>query len=1281
MNQLSTDPSSDELKRLVGENGGQYQHYFSKTHVTHVIATNLTSSKIKDLKKNDQVVHPDWIVDCVSAGKLLPVDKYLLYSTNKRDGTELKFNFDAKKTPETLQSHIIVPKTGKRLDENECIPHLKNENECIPHLSKHNYSVNETKKLPCKAGDPNFISEYYSHSRLHHLSMWKAELKKFTIDIQKKRKQFNNEVVGKKFNRLIMHVDMDSFFVSVAQTIDQSLKGKAIAVCHANNSNGSSDSYSSIASCSYEARCFGLKNGMMLNKAKLLCPNLICVPYHFNQYRKVSQKVYKILSSYTCEIEAVSCDEALLDITHISGDVYDLAEKIRKDIFEETKCTASCGIAENILLAKLATKQAKPNGVCYIQKCDVPEFIASQKVCNLPGIGAIYSEKLSSLSILTCADLQKFSLLFLKKEFGQKLGEMLYNFCRGEDSRTLKLYEERKSVSAEINYGMRFSSMKEVEEFIEQLSKQVEVRLTEAEKKGKLITLKMMIRQKGEGIPLKYMGHGLCDNVSKSIMIPSPTNSSKLISRYCLQLLHLFTVIAQDIRGIGIQVTKLSDNIIQNKTVDLFKFMNHSKVINNGSGQIIQDNLLKNGSDQFIQDNVLNNGNGHFIQDNDLNNISGQFIQDNVLNNSSGQVVQDVLNNSSGQVVQDVLNNSSGQVVQDVLNNSNGQVVQDVLNNSSGQVVQDVLNNSNGQVVQDVLNNSSGQVVHDVNILNTSSKVVQDNEQSASNILSSPDLFEPTSFTLESPNNINQSECDSWNLSVLNKLPIDIQQEFQIHCRTKNQSHILKIYHEEFHEKLLNQKSQSKKITSPSKKVQTKKNNQMSPDKKRKRGRPKKVISLSDSSKFRDIKTSSLKINKSSFLTPANVDINILNELPEEIRNEIIAELKNTKFISKEKKVVQSEIQSNKISHGKKQFLNQISFLPLQKPSVITPIVAAPLNIATSSETLEMSTAPLKIVNSSVPLKTSPVYEQLPQVSLTFQMPLVALPSQKIFNDVLLSPSQINKSFMEALPEDIQSELLVEIKNAKKKSLMDVKPKENETILGFKEAHVHCNNTNVDCNNVNVHCNTPLISNKKLLNHKEKNSFDVLSPSQLDISVFNELPVELQREVMMVARSNKNRSIRHSERQKLLNNDQAISKKDQTSIEKDFKLTQVIPVFNGLSTSTFSTSSEITQSISEIKAYLQSWILSGVEPNPKDVEAIKSYNHLLIKSRNMETLQLLLLYFRRLVSKTTTLNYWKSIFNEVLSDTQKFMKLKYNGRLNILRLSCDGYALDMHQVK
>nr|XP_047127953.1 DNA repair protein REV1 isoform X2 [Hydra vulgaris] len=1195
-----TYPSSDELKRLVGENGGRYQHYFSKTHVTHVIATNLTSSKIKDLKKNDQVVHPDWIVDCVSAGKLLPVDKYLLYSTNKRDGTELKFNFDAKKTPESLQSHIIVPKTGKCLSENECIPHLKNENGCIPHLknengciphlSKHDYSVNETKKLPCKAGDPNFISEYYSHSRLHHLSMWKAELKKFTIDIQKKRKQFNNEIVGKKFNRLIMHVDMDSFFVSVAQTIDQSLKGKAIAVCHANKSNGSSDSYSSIASCSYEARCFGLKNGMMLNKAKSLCPNLICVPYHFDQYRKVSQKVYKILSSYTCEIEAVSCDEALLDITHIAGDVYDLAEKIRKDIFEETKCTASCGIGENILLAKLATKQAKPNGVCYIQKCDVPEFIASQKVCNLPGIGAIYSEKLSSLSILTCADLQKFSLFFLKKEFGQKLGEMLYNFCRGEDSRTLKLYEERKSVSAEINYGMRFSSMKEVEEFIDQLSKQVEVRLTEAEKKGKLITLKMMIRQKGEGNPLKYMGHGLCDNVSKSIMISSPTNSSELISRYCLQLLHLFTVIAQDIRGIGIQVTKLSDNIIQNKAVDLFKFMNHAKVLNNGNGQ---------------------------------------FIQDNVLNNSIGQVVPDVLNNSIG------------------------------------------------QVVRDVLNNSSCQVVHDANIPKTSSKVVQDSEQNASNILSSPDLFEPTSFILESPNIKNQSECDSWNLSVLNQLPIDIQEELQLQCRTKNSS---KIYHHgEFHEKILDQKLSSKIITSPSKKAQTKKYNQMSPDKKRRRGRPKTVISLLDSSKFRDIKTS-LKINKSSFLTPANVDINILNELPEEIRNEILAELKNTKFISKEKKVVQSEIQNNKISHGKKQFLNQISFLPLQKPSVTTPISAAPLNIATSSATLVKLTAPPKIVNSSVPLQTSLVYEQLPQVSFTFQTPLVALPSQKNFNDVLLSPSQINKSFMEALPEDIQSELLLEIKNAKKKNLMDVKPKENETILGFKETRVNFNNVNLDCNNANVDCNTPLISNKKLLNHKEKN-FDVLSPSQLDISVFNELPVELQREVMMVARSNKNRTIRHSERQKLLNNDQAIIKKDQNTIEKDFKLTQVIPVFNGLSTSSFSTSSEITKSISEIKAYLQNWILSGVEPNPKDVEAIKSYNHLLIKSRNMETLQLLLLYFKRLVSKTTTLSYWKSIFNEVLSDTQKFMKLKYNGRLNILRLSCDDYALDMHQVK
>ena len=170
----------------------------------------------------------------VSAGKLLPVDKYLLYSVNKRDGTKLKFRGAGVKTSldgDSLDScKSIISKISNSEDA------FKGGELFVPHLSKHEYNRKANPSL--KAGDPNFISEYYAHSRLHHLSMWKAELKKFTADIQKRKKLFVGEPVKKNPDRLVMHVDMDSFFVSVALTVDQSLKGKPIAVCHSNKSNG-----------------------------------------------------------------------------------------------------------------------------------------------------------------------------------------------------------------------------------------------------------------------------------------------------------------------------------------------------------------------------------------------------------------------------------------------------------------------------------------------------------------------------------------------------------------------------------------------------------------------------------------------------------------------------------------------------------------------------------------------------------------------------------------------------------------------------------------------------------------------------------------------------------------------------------------------------------------------------------------------------------------------------------------------------------------------------------
>ena len=173
-------------------------------------------------------------------------------------------------------------------------------------------------------------------------------------------------------SKIIMHVDMDCFFVSVSLRNYPNVRGKPVGVAHAKgNKSDGSESWSEIASCSYEARECGVKNGMFVGQAKKLCPDLEIIPYDFNGYQSVAKTLYDTISNYTLDIQAVSCDEMLVDLSSLIDsisnlDILSFCETLREEIFDVTQCTASIGIGPNVLLAKLATKKAKPNGIHMI---------------------------------------------------------------------------------------------------------------------------------------------------------------------------------------------------------------------------------------------------------------------------------------------------------------------------------------------------------------------------------------------------------------------------------------------------------------------------------------------------------------------------------------------------------------------------------------------------------------------------------------------------------------------------------------------------------------------------------------------------------------------------------------------------------------------------------------------------------------------------------------------------------------------------------------------------
>ena len=550
-----TEPSADELKILIHDHGGMYCYHYSPSKVTHVITCNLPDTKVKNLNTSVIVCTPSWIVDSIAAERMLPVTGYRLYAkTNEQ--SSLNFGVLNKGKGPASGSAFKKPKlTGSDVSDT---------------------SSERTDKPTTNAA--NLISEFYTHSRLHHLSQWSTELKEFTTRMRnqitpKLVKLSTQQKLKKDGSNVFVHIDLDCFFVSVGLRDRPQMLGKPVAVSHFKGTTGAvanakegkrlpTESMSDIASCNYEAREKGVRNGMSVGKGLQQCPGLLVIPYEFEKYQNVSHTFYETLLSFLPEIEAVSCDEAYLELTDYvtcASEACEIVEKMREEIYNKTNCHASAGIAHNMLLARMCTRIAKPCGQFCLLGIDTAEFLNSQSVSSLPGVGYSTTSKLNDLGVTNCQQLRDLPVSKLHAEFGNKLGTALYNFARGIDNRSLILEVERKSLSADVNFGIRFQSFADADEFIINLAKEVEKRATDSGVVGKQVTLKLKVRKADAPTETKkYLGHGICYNLSKSMHLPTATCKASALQTACIQILHQLSVPVTDIRGIGIQLTKLS---------------------------------------------------------------------------------------------------------------------------------------------------------------------------------------------------------------------------------------------------------------------------------------------------------------------------------------------------------------------------------------------------------------------------------------------------------------------------------------------------------------------------------------------------------------------------------------------------------------------------------------------------------------------------------------------------------------------------------------------------
>ena len=280
--------------------------------------------------------------------------------------------------------------------------------------------------------------------------------------------------------RKIIHIDMDCFYAAVEARDNPALRGKAIAV------GGTPDGRGVVATCSYEARKFGVHSAMPMGIALRKCPALIIVPGRMDVYKQVSSEIQAMFTEYTDLIEPLSLDEAFLDVSasrHLKGSATLIAEEIRTRIWQTHRLTASAGVAPNKFLAKVASDWRKPNGQFVIRPQDVADFVRELPVKRIPGVGKVTEAHMDRLGIKTCAELQRMPENDLTMEFG-KFGKRLYQLARGHDQRPVSTSGIRKSVSVEDTFSTDLPSLAACIERVPALYKALKKRVDRAQERS-----------------------------------------------------------------------------------------------------------------------------------------------------------------------------------------------------------------------------------------------------------------------------------------------------------------------------------------------------------------------------------------------------------------------------------------------------------------------------------------------------------------------------------------------------------------------------------------------------------------------------------------------------------------------------------------------------------------------------------------------------------------------------------------------------------------------------
>ena len=271
----------------------------------------------------------------------------------------------------------------------------------------------------------------------------------------------------------ILHVDMDAFYASVELIERPELKGKPVII-------GGSAGRGVVLSATYEARAFGVHAAMPMSRAQRMCPQAVVIPPHHDRYAQVSDGVMSIFRDITPHVEPLSLDEAFLDVSGAGrrlGRPREIAAMIRARVEAEQAITCSVGIAANKFVAKVASTNAKPNGMLVVPTDRVVEFLHPMPVGALWGVGPKTEEQLQRLGLRTVGDLAHTPVSTLERALGVASGRHLAELAWGRDERTVESDEPERSIGNEQTFARDLDDPEEIKRELLKLSDQVARRL------------------------------------------------------------------------------------------------------------------------------------------------------------------------------------------------------------------------------------------------------------------------------------------------------------------------------------------------------------------------------------------------------------------------------------------------------------------------------------------------------------------------------------------------------------------------------------------------------------------------------------------------------------------------------------------------------------------------------------------------------------------------------------------------------------------------------------